>query len=61
MGYRPDNLDEAREILDSGLSKLRSAFGGKNADSSRLARNGQVSVTLADGTSAYLEFAPTVT
>ena len=61
MGYRPDDLHEAREILNRGLSKLRSSFGGKNADSSRLARNGQVSVTLVDGTSAHMEFAPAVT
>ena len=61
MGYRPDDLSEAREILKGGLSRLRSAFGGKNADASRLARNGQVVVTLADGTNAHMEFAPAVT
>ena len=60
MGYRPDGLNEAREILKRGLSRMRSAFGGKNADTSRLVRNGQAVVTLADGTNAHLEFAPSM-
>jgi hypothetical protein len=61
MGYRPESTHDAREILERGLSSLRSTFGAKNADASRLARNGQTVVTLRDGTSAHLEFAPGVT
>lgn len=61
MGYRPEDAHEAREILERGLSSLRSTVGAKNADASRLARSGQAEVTLMDGTSAHLEFAPDVT
>jgi len=28
MGYRPESLHDAREILEQGLSKLRATFGG---------------------------------
>lgn len=61
MGYRPESTHEARRILQRGLSALRTTFGGKNADASLLARKGQAIVTLYDGTSARLEFAPGVT
>ena len=61
MGYRPEDMGEAREILETGLLRLRSSFGGKNADASQLARNGQAVVTLADGRNSYMEFAPSVT
>lgn len=60
MGYRPESSQEARDILKDGLSKLRAAFGGKNADASQLARNGQAVVNLTDGTNVHMEFAPTV-
>lgn len=61
MGYRPESTHEAREILQRGLSALRATFGAKNADASLLVRKGQAIVTLVDGTSAHLEFAPGVT
>ncbi|WP_178918101.1 hypothetical protein [Natronomonas gomsonensis] len=60
MGYRPESSQEAREILTDGLSKLRAAFGGKDADASQLARHGQAVVNLTDGTNVHMEFAPTV-
>jgi len=61
MGYCPEDTHEARAILEEDLAALRSVFGAKNADASRLARRGQAVIMLLDGTTAHMEFAPGVT
>ena len=61
MSYRPVDAEEARSILKSGLTALRTTFGSKNADASLLARKAQAEVNLIDGTPLYIEFAPGVT
>lgn len=57
MGYRPEDSDDAQDILKSGLTALRTTVGEKNADSWLLTRKGQVHLNLIDGTSLYMEFA----
>lgn len=61
MGYRPTDTHEARDILKSGLTALRTSIGSINADASLLARKAQAEVNLIDGTLVYMEFAPEVT
>ena len=61
MGYRPTDTHEARDILKSGLTALRTTFGSKNADASVLVRKAKAQVKLIDGTPVYMEFAPEVT
>jgi hypothetical protein len=50
FGYRPKDMEEAREILQDGLMALRDALGENAADSSRLVRWGQPKMQLRDGT-----------
>lgn len=61
IGYRPMDTHEARDILKSGLTALRTSFGSKNADASVPARRGQAQINLVDRTPVYMEFAPEVT